>query len=89
MRNLKSQLLTKLMTGHNKTEFGLKRKDQEQQLKKMYETDKNWQQKIKIALDEENSLLKEKKKRNQMMLKDHYLDVMNEKLDTKGLLFRQ
>ena len=30
MRNLKSQLLTKLMTDHNKTEFGLKRKDQEQ-----------------------------------------------------------
>ena len=89
MRNLKSQLLTKLMTDHNKTEFGLKRKDQEQQLKKMYETDQNWQQKIKIALDEENSLLKEKKKRNQMMLKDHYLDVMNQKLDTKGLLFRQ
>jgi hypothetical protein len=46
-------------------------------------------QKIKLALDEENSLLKEKKKLNQMMLKDHYFDAMNEKADTKGLLLLQ
>lgn len=55
----------------------------------MYETDANWMQKIKLALDEENSLLKEKKKRNQSMLKDHYFDAINEKMDRKGLLFRQ
>lgn len=39
MRNLKSQLLTKLMTDHNKMESSLKMIDKEQQLKKMYETD--------------------------------------------------
>ena len=68
MRNLKTKMLTKLTKDHNKSDLENLSREKVQSLRKMYETDANWAQQIKVAQDEENSFLKEKKKRTQMLL---------------------